>query len=93
MNQRKQCFLHEPDFLDDVLHELNTYRQCKARENYILEEKAKGNLDLKISLVTSDTSYSAVHKLRYLRIGISDDWPNTHMAKYFGVNSIEGVKK
>lgn len=72
---------------------LNTYRQCKARENYILEEKEKGNMQLKISLVTSNTPYSAVHNLRYLRTGTYDDWPNVYMAGYFGVNSIEGFKE
>lgn len=71
---------------------LTTYRECKAREEYILTEKAKGNLNLKITVFSAKTKYSALDKLRYLKTGTYDDWPNVYMASYYGVESIEGVK-
>lgn len=71
---------------------LTTYRECKVREQYILTEKEKGNLDLEITVFSAKTKYSAMNKLRYLQTGTYDDWPNVYMASYYGVEKITGVK-
>ena len=67
------------------------YTGSKLRENeaYIIACKEEGMTDIKVPLFFSDTKYSASNGLLYLS---SDPtvWPNTSMAKYFGVNSIIG---
>ena len=79
-------------FFPGVYDILTTYRECKVREQYILTEKEKENLDLEITVFSAKTKYSAMNKLRYLQTGTYDDWPNVYMASYYGVEKITGVK-
>lgn len=71
---------------------LTVYRECRARENYIIEERNKGNMDLEVQLVECDTKYSSLYTWKYLKTGTWDDWRNVYMAWYYGVNTITGVK-
>ncbi len=81
------------DFFPGAYDILDTYRELKVREEYILSEREKGNLDLKIRVFSTQTKYSAAHDLRYLKKKTADDWPNVYMASYYGVNSITGLKE
>lgn len=72
---------------------LQTYHALRARENYIIESREKGDLDLKISVFDTQTEYSAAHDLRYLKKKTANDWPNLYMARYYGLNSLVGTKE
>lgn len=72
---------------------LNIYRECRARENYIIEEREKGNLDLEVSILSGETKYSSLYTWKSLKAKETNDWRNIYMAKYYGVNTITGVKE
>ena len=80
------------DFIPGGYDILNVYRQSCAREEYIESERDKGNLDLEVEIVKAETKYSAAYKLRYLKVGEWNDWPNVQMANYYRVNTIAGKK-
>ena len=80
------------DFVPGGYDILNVYRQSRAREEYILSERDKGNLELEVEIVKAETKYSAAYKLRYLKVGEWNDWPNVQMANYYRVNTIAGKK-
>lgn len=65
---------------------------CRIKENeaYIYACKEQGIKDITLTMFTPDTKYSAVKDLRYLATDTSQTWPNTAMAKYYGVDSIIG---
>ena len=80
------------DFIPGGYDILNVYRQSCAREEYIESERDKGNLELEVEIVKAETKYSAAYKLRYLKVGEWNDWPNVQMANYYRVNTIAGKK-
>lgn len=69
------------------------YVQTKQNEEYIMEQKELGNLDIELPVISVTTKYAAAKSLRYLSKKDAGTWPNTHMAAYYGVNSIIGKNK
>ncbi len=56
-------------------------------------QKAQGQGQLTLPVLTAETKYSAVDGLIYLSTSNSDYWSNLYMAKYYGVESVLGVEK
>lgn len=66
--------------------------QLGKREAEIAEQKKAGASDLTLELIEYNTKYSPWYQLIDLQTTVSDTWPNNIMARYYGVNSIIGVK-
>lgn len=69
---------------------LDCWQQNRAREFTIAAQKAQGNSDLELDLVIPSTPYSAFWDLRDLSTEDAATWPNSSMAKYYGVSTILG---
>lgn len=69
-----------------------TYDEVNYQIETINEEKAKGNLDIKVKNISiPQTDYNAFLGTRYI-MDNPKSWFNTWMAKYYEINSIAGVK-
>ena len=69
----------------------STWRQYQKREQKILSAVSQGQQELTLQIIKTDNPYSAFWDIRDLAEGKSDTWPNTSMAKVYGVDSITGV--
>ncbi len=69
---------------------LRCHLDFRAREQTIAEYKAAGETDLVLDRIQPDTPYSAFYDLRDLATDTADTWPNSSMARYYGVDSILG---
>ena len=76
------------DFFPGAYDVASTYREYKAREYYIEEQKEKGILELELDAIWPETKYSGVWGIRELDTN-PDVRPNTTMAQYYGVNEIK----
>ena len=74
-----------------TLHTYDTWQQARAREQMILSAISRGETDLTLPVVKSDDPRTAFWDLRDLAEGEWDTWPNSSMAKYYGVRSITGA--
>ena len=70
---------------------LRTHRDYRAREDFIRSEIASGYTDLTLPLIHSDSKYTLYRDLRDLSEYDTADWPNSSMAKIYGVDSILGT--
>lgn len=61
-----------------------------ARETYVEEAKADGQMELLLPCIHANTKYSAFWDLTDLNTTTEDTWPNTQMSSYYGVTSILG---
>jgi len=62
------------------------------RENTISQAKYEGNWDITLDVITCRTQYSPFWDLRDLSCETWDTWPNSSMAKYYGVDTIIGME-
>lgn len=68
--------------------------QTKAREAYILEQKARGNMDIATAVISHRYPLRANHDALVGLSDLSTDpqyWINKAVAAYYGVNSVTGV--
>lgn len=70
---------------------LRTHRDFRVREDFIRSEIASGKTDLTLPLIHSDSKYTLYRDLRDLSEYDPADWPNSSMAKIYGVDSILGT--
>lgn len=70
----------------------NCSRQFSERDAVIQQAKESGETDLVLDVVECQTMYSPFWDLRDLSDEDTATWPNSSMAKYYGVNSILGKK-
>lgn len=71
----------------------SVYQQHSARETYIYSEKEKGNDDvIYVPIISSQTSYSCKYDLLDLQVDDTDVWPNSAIAKYYGIEKIYGTR-
>lgn len=68
----------------------NTYSKIQKNEEYIIECKENGELNIVIPDVHSSTKYSAIYDAVYIKVGDAKGWPNNSMALHYEVNSIIG---
>lgn len=69
-----------------------TFNSINYQISTIIDEKEKGNLDIQVKSIEKPKSkYNAFLGTRYLSSN-KDSWLNQWMAKYYDINSIEGVK-
>lgn len=80
------------NFAEGTVDVLDSRLQVAARETEIAAQKAAGNMDLELKLIDYKTQYSPFYDLADLQTDESDVWPNSSMAKYYGVDSMLGVK-
>lgn len=66
--------------------------QNDLRVNYILEEKEKGNLDVSIKPILSHSKYSCFNYYGDLNKD-KNNWPNTAIARYYGLNTVSMKKE
>ena len=69
--------------------QLNEYND---RELYIEEEKAKGNTDLELKPIKSDSRYSVFIPSGDVPENPELHWINVSFARYYGLNSVSAIK-
>lgn len=70
-----------------------TYKQHQEREAYICEQRDSGNGDvLYVPMITPLTKYSCKYDLTDLQVDDTYVWPNSAVAKYYGIGKIYGIK-
>ena len=67
-----------------------THALLQYNEDFIAACAANGERVVEVYRPYAKTSYSALEGLPYLNVDDPGDWPNVHMAKYFGVDGIIG---
>ena len=80
------------NYYSAVINTKNVYSDWNKRIDYINSEKEKGNLDIELERIYTYNSHSP----QYLLVDLEDDptiWPNTALARYFGVKSIRPKEK
>lgn len=81
-----------PEFLTGVADIRDSYVAMKNNESYIYACKEQGILDIELENVVGTTEQCPVYEIKYLDTQSSDEWPNSDMAKYYGVNSITAIQ-
>ena len=78
-------------YLDNVVNTARIYRDYTNREQYILEQKAAGNLDITVPLLHE--GFESPYSFGYdSDLGEGDEyWVNKMACSYYGVNSLYGV--
>lgn len=70
-----------------------TYKQHQEREAYICEQRDSGNGDvLYVPMITPLTKYSCKYDLTDLQVDDTYVWPNSAVAKYYGIGKIYGTE-
>jgi len=75
-------------FFDASIAVVGTYLKWYDRLEYILAEKEEGNLEIEVRPIMTTNKYVALYGLSDL-LDDKNDWPNTSIASYFGINSIK----
>lgn len=70
-----------------------THVDIKTNNQYIVECREAGIMDVELDMVVAKTKYSALYGLKYLDTEDVKSWPNEKMARDYGVNSIIGKYK
>lgn len=70
--------------VDDLMPVKNAY---DARVEYIEDMLSKGNTDITVDIIKSNSPYSSYNLFDELSFD-SSSWPNTAVARYFGLTSI-----
>lgn len=71
----------------------SVYQQQNQREVYIYSEKNSGNDGvLYVPMITSETKYSCKYDLIDLQTDSTYAWPNSAIAKYYGIQEIYGIR-
>lgn len=68
-------------------------RKCAEREAYICEQVERGCEVLEVPIITPLTKYSCKYDLIDISEDYSEPWPNSEIARYYGLKEIYGVKK
>jgi hypothetical protein len=80
-------------FLPASKNMAGVYLKWKSRTEYILGQKAQGNLDITIKApIPVHDKHVALYGIADVDINKSDGWLNRSIAQYFGVRSIDGVE-
>lgn len=70
---------------------MGIYLKWQNRIEYILAEKEKGNLDITVKApIPARDRHAALYGLADI-LDDKNEWPNTAIAKYFGLHSIQGL--
>lgn len=69
-----------------------SYNIFSDREVYIAEQQAEGNQDIVTPYIDSWTKYSVTFGSYDLDPTSTTDWPNAHVANYYGLHSIMGCE-
>ena len=67
-----------------------SYVKTADRIAYIEAERDAGNMTVSIPQINPETKYSAVYGLKDLDLSDPTSWPNGGMAKFYGVERVEG---
>ena len=67
-----------------------SYVKTADRIAYIEAERDAGNMTVSIPQINPETKYSAVYGLKDLDLSDPTSWPNGGMAKFYGVDRVEG---
>ena len=68
----------------------DTYACERQIVQYILDSKAAGEMDVAFRPAIYKTKYSAGYGMLYISAD-SRNWPNTTIAKYYGVDSVSAI--
>ncbi len=71
----------------DITH---TFMGVRANESIIVHAREQGERNVQVPMLNVYTRYSPLYTLKYLDDEDAFSWPNTQMAKAFGVDSILG---
>lgn len=71
----------------------STYKQHQERETYICEQRDSGNGDaVYVPMIRPLTKYSCKYDLTDLQTNDTYVWPNSAVAKYYGIGKVYGVE-
>ncbi len=70
-----------------------TFILARENEKIILDARERGEREVRIRNITPFTKYSALCFLKYIDTERPDSWPNTSMAKYYGMDLIYGYEE
>ncbi len=77
-----------------AVHDIHmTHEATSANEAYMRACHEQNILDAKIPAVSPKTKYSPAWDLKYIDFEDPDTWPNRNMARYFGLNSVIGIRQ
>jgi hypothetical protein len=80
-------------FLPASKNMVGVYLKWKNRTEYILEQKAQGNLDIVVKApIPVHDKHVALYGIADIDINKKEGWLNRSIARYFGVNSIDGIE-
>ncbi len=82
--------------LDTILYSREIKVQTAQREAYILEQKEKGNMDIRVPIISHKYPLRAKHDALTGLSDIQEDpsyWINESLAYYYGVHSITGYSQ
>lgn len=67
-----------------------THTLVRANEQRLRDQVAEGSRDIALPMFDSDLHYSFGYTLYYLKTNTTQEWPNTYMSQYYGVDTIIG---
>ncbi len=68
----------------------NTYLQDKTNKEIIMNAKANNEDSVTITIPAVETKYSAAYATHYADTKNPESWPNTAIAKYYGIDTVSG---
>lgn len=72
---------------------VTTYEKMRQNEDYILECRDNGIMDIELPMITAKTKYSLLYGMRYLNTESVEAAPNYSMSDYYGIHSMIGVNR
>ena len=82
------CFLFS--FVTGIFDIHAVYSRSKERDRSAAEQILEGKQEIVLDIIYGSTEYSGVRYLKDLDLENPDTWPNTGMAKYYGVARVIG---
>lgn len=88
------CIFLFVSIADTTICSYEIHKQYSEREKYILEQKATGNMDISVPIISYKYPFRSNHDALSGLSDITEDssyWINQTLAGYYGVNSITGT--
>lgn len=89
------CIFCAVSICDTALCSYQVHKQFIQREKYILEQKAVGNMDVSVPIISYKYPFRSKHDALSGLSDITEDssyWINQVLAGYYGVTSVTGIR-
>lgn len=85
------CLFTTVQYVQTVIDTRKIYIKNEQREEYIEHEVAKGNHSIVYPQIKATYPHVAMYGLEDIRYDTGNGWPNTWIARYYGLDSIYAV--